>query len=115
MAAPSARVARLLLSAVLLVPPAACVTARPVASLDERIAALEARLAMADSATAVLEGICADRSHSEPLTLRAEKLSTPPIAPTPRNRLVLDVSPQEPVTHRHVRLSCGGVVLSEAH
>lgn len=79
--------------------------------LDRFEAALEAQ----DSATAALEGWCAARGIAEPAKVVATPVPGAQLPPTARNRGVLEVSPQEPVGYRHVRLSCGGVVLSQAH
>lgn len=81
----------------------------------DALARFEAALAAQDSATAALEAWCATRGIAVPAQVVATPVAGPRLPPTPRNRGVLEVSPQEPVEYRHVRLSCGGVVLSQAH
>lgn len=93
---------------------AATTPAAPAAETDA-LDRLEARLAAQDSATAALAAICAARGLADPPVIRAAPVDGPALPPTPRNRMVLDVTAGEPVGYRHVRLSCGGVVMSEAH
>ncbi len=78
------------------------------------IETLDADLLGHDSATLTLERWCESHGLATPPTVTAARV---PEAETPadgavRRRLGVDAS--EPVRHRHVRLSCGGHVVSEA-
>lgn len=88
--------------------------AAPAASPD-LLERFEATLAAQDSATAALEEWCAVRGIADPATIVARPVDGPSLPPTPRNRMMLEVSEDETVNYRHVRLSCGGKVLSQAH
>lgn len=90
---------------------ASCATPQLAIPLER----FEAALAAQDSATAALEGWCAARGLADPAKVIASPAGGPPLPPTRRNRQVLEVSDSEQVGYRHVRLSCGGKVLSEAH
>lgn len=90
---------------------AGCATPQSAIPLER----FEAALAEQDSATAALEGWCAVRGFADPAKVIASPAGGPILPPTRRNRLVLEVSDSEQVGYRHVRLSCGGKVLSEAH
>ncbi len=93
-----------------------CATAQTGRAPDEQVLTqFEAALAAQDSATAALEGWCAARGIAQPAKIVATPAGGPSLPPTKRNRLMLEVSEQEPVGYRHVKLSCGGKVLSEAH
>ena len=75
---------------------------------------LNADLLGHDSATLTLERWCGSHGLATPPTVTAARV---PDAETPaddavRRRLGVDAS--EPVRHRHVRLACGGHVVSEA-
>lgn len=75
---------------------------------------LNADLLSHDSATLTLERWCAAHGLASPPTITAARL---PEAETPADddiRRELGVDAAAPVRHRHVRLSCGGHVLSEA-
>lgn len=75
----------------------------------------EAALAAHDSATAALTQWCATRHLAAPAVIRAEP-APGEIAPLPTDaRALLNVRGEEPLGYRHVRLSCGNTVLSEAH
>lgn len=72
----------------------------------------EATLAATPSATVALGQWCAARGISAPPTIRAIPVHTAPAAlPTDAAALLGTTAPG----YRHVRLSCGGTVLSEAH
>jgi len=75
---------------------------------------LEARLAVHDSATFVLTGICADSHPGEHPPIRADQVKgeASPDARDPLARLALRAG--ERTELRHVRLTCDGVTLSEA-
>ena len=81
--------------------------------VPSRLPALEATLAAQPSATAALAQWCAARRLADPATIRAQADRTPRPAPA-AVRMQLGVSAQEPLGFRHVRLACGGVVLSDA-
>ncbi|MGI4765434.1 MAG: hypothetical protein ACRYGP_10310 [Janthinobacterium lividum] len=75
---------------------------------------LDADLLGHDSATLTLERWCAAHRLASPPTVTAARVSE---AETPADDAVrrdLGVDAAMPVRHRHVRLSCGGHVLSEA-
>jgi len=75
---------------------------------------LEATLAAQPSATAALQGWCAERRLADPPVIRAEADRTPLAAP-PAVRTALGIAADTPLGHRRVRLVCGGIVLSVAH
>jgi hypothetical protein len=82
--------------------------------------AYKATLSRHDSATAALEEWCAARgiAHNSPVTatmIAAATLAGEGDDRTAEWRKELAVGPNEPVGFRHVRLECGGVVLSEAY
>jgi len=87
-----------------------CVASRQAASL----ASFEAALAGRDSATATLEAWCAERGLADPARVTAEPADGPAMPLPPQDRAALGVSPEEPLGYRHVRLACGGRVLSDA-
>ena len=75
---------------------------------------LNADLLAHDSATLTLERWCAAHGLASPPTVTATRVAE---AETPADdavRRLLGADAAEPVRHRHVRLSCGGHVLSEA-
>ena len=85
------------------------------AEIARRLAAFEHELATHDSATLVLEQWC--HAHAiAPADVRvvAERVRDAELPADATVRAILHVSAAEPVVHRHVRLSCGGVVLSHA-
>lgn len=75
----------------------------------------EAALAEQDSATAALEKWCAVRGIADPPAIKAQSAGGEPLPLGKRHRQALEISDREPAAYRHVRLSCGGKVLSEAH
>jgi chorismate-pyruvate lyase len=76
---------------------------------------LSAEILAARSATAVLEHWCGAHHLASEAKIVAEAVAeAPPRAPTPEQRARLGVGPDEPVKYRHVRLRCGGHILSEA-
>jgi chorismate-pyruvate lyase len=87
---------------------AAVVTPQP------RLADFEAVLARHDSATQALEEWCAANRIADPPQIRARKLGATSNDPPRRMRRRLGLSAEEPFALRHVRLSCGGAVLSVA-
>jgi chorismate-pyruvate lyase len=67
----------------------------------------EAALAAQDSATAALEHRCGAKVTAAPT-------GGPDLPAAAKDRALLEVPESEPLRYRHVRLSCGGKVLSEA-
>ncbi|HZF45511.1 MAG TPA: hypothetical protein VEZ26_04185, partial [Sphingomonadaceae bacterium] len=86
--------------------------ATPKSALLERF---EASLAAQDSATAALEDWCGQRRFAEPARVVARPLSGEALAASAQIRAQLGVTAEEPLKYRHVRLSCGGRALSDAH
>lgn len=111
-----------LLRAALLAIPVAAAGPGVVAATPERTAlesqatleALNGRLLEARSATAVLESWCASRGLADPARVTAEKIADPAPPDDAKARALLAADPGEPLGYRHVRLTCGGKVLSEA-
>ncbi|WEK45903.1 MAG: hypothetical protein P0Y56_12825 [Candidatus Andeanibacterium colombiense] len=68
----------------------------------------EAALAAQDSATAALEGWCGAKVTASPA-------GGPDLPAAAGDRALLEVPAGEPLRYRHVRLSCNGKILSEAH
>lgn len=79
-----------------------------------RLAAFEATLAAQDSATAALGQWCTARGIATPATIRAMPVVGAGRAATADVRARLGVAEDEPLAFRHVRLTCGDVVLSDA-
>jgi chorismate-pyruvate lyase len=75
---------------------------------------LNADLLSHDSATQTLERWCGDHRLASPPVIVAERVAGIEKPPTAEQRLELKVGPEEPVRHRHVKLRCGPVVVSEA-
>lgn len=75
----------------------------------------EQALAANDSATTALGQWCGSQGIAQPPTIRALADRTANVAASPAIRMMLGVSASEPVAYRHVRLACGGTVLSVAH
>lgn len=75
----------------------------------------EATLAANDSATAALGQWCGTHQFAAPPTIRATRIPDAGQAAPGDTRRLLGVSGCEPLGYRHVRLSCGSRVLSEAH
>ena len=75
---------------------------------------LNADLLASRSATRVLEAWCADHAMAADPRLKAERVPGPdkPLDAPGRARLAL--GPDEPVRYRHVKLTCGTHVLSDA-
>lgn len=71
-------------------------------------------MAANDSATAALRQWCAARGIAQPAEIVAESDRGEQEAASPSTRAALGVGPDEPVAFRHVRLRCGGAVLSDA-
>lgn len=78
-----------------------------------RLDRLERDVLAASSATQLLAGRCAELHLADPAVVRAQTMPAADAA-TAEVRTLLQVTPSEPVRHRHVRLTCGGHVLSEA-
>jgi hypothetical protein len=72
---------------------------------------VEAAIVGGASASAILQGWCADHGLP-PLVARRDRGAEKP--PTPSVLAVLGVRPGEPVGYRRVKLACGAVILSEA-
>ncbi|MBO9711339.1 MAG: hypothetical protein J7495_00365 [Sphingomonas sp.] len=83
-------------------------------SAFERIARLDADLRADPSATAVLGRWCAALKLADPPTVVAVVDRGAAVAPDAATRARLGVGAAEPVVYRRVRLTCGGVTLSEA-
>lgn len=77
-------------------------------------ATLDADLLGSRSATLTLEKWCSDHRLAEPALIVADQVAGIDKPITAEQRARLQVSPDEPIRYRHVRLRCGGVVLSEA-
>jgi hypothetical protein len=75
---------------------------------------LNAELLSHDSATLTLEHWCAVHRLASPAQIIALRVAGADKPPSPEQRIELAVAPDEPVRYRHVRLQCGGVLLSEA-
>ncbi|GAA0296919.1 hypothetical protein GCM10009087_03400 [Sphingomonas oligophenolica] len=76
---------------------------------------LNAALLSNDSATLTLDRWCAGHHLAPPgTTIVADRLRDQDKPATPEIRAALNVDPAEPIRYRHVRLACGGHVLSEA-
>ena len=88
---------------------AGCVTPQ-----SGNLAHFEGTLAAQDSATAALSQWCAVRAIAPDAVIRAVPVAEEAPVPTAAIRARLGVSEAEPLAYRHVRLSCGDVVLSEA-
>lgn len=82
------------------------------------LAEFEGVLATNPSATAALEQWCRLRGLADPAQIRATVLDTPAGADEASARAArqaLGLGPQDRLGFRHVRLDCGGVILSEAY
>ncbi|HVW70876.1 MAG TPA: hypothetical protein VHB68_17985, partial [Steroidobacteraceae bacterium] len=75
---------------------------------------LNADLLSNDSATLTLDRWCDAHKMATPAKIVAERVHGDDKAPTEEVRQLLGVSATDPVRYRHVRLHCGGHVLSEA-
>jgi chorismate-pyruvate lyase len=78
------------------------------------IQTLNADLLSHDSATLTLETWCVAHRLAVPATIAAERVHAADKPATAELRALLRVGDAEPVRYRHVRLHCGGRVLSEA-
>ena len=77
--------------------------------------AIDQRLLAAASATGTLEAWCSERGIAPAGTpVVAALVPGQPSALGRAERVRLGIGPGEPLGYRHVRLSCGGVLLSEA-
>ncbi|MBB3953547.1 hypothetical protein [Novosphingobium sediminicola] len=79
------------------------------------LSAFEATLAAQDSATAALGQWCEARHLADPATIKAAQVKGEDTMPPPDLDETLKLSEDQEPAYRHVRLSCGGKVLSEAH
>jgi hypothetical protein len=86
-----------------------------VGCASPRLPAFEHALAAQDSATAALGKWCEARHLAEPALMTARPVKDADVPPSVDLRDRLGARPGEPVGYRHVRLSCGGIMLSEAH
>ncbi len=75
---------------------------------------LNADLLSHDSATLTLDRWCETHHLATPAKIVAERMTSAEKPATPEQRQLLGVGETEPVRYRHVRLACGGHVLSEA-
>jgi chorismate-pyruvate lyase len=75
---------------------------------------LNAELLSHDSATLTLEHWCGAHRLAAPARVSAARVAMPDKPPSIEQRRDLNVSDSESVRYRHVRLSCGPAVLSEA-
>ena len=82
---------------------------------DAVLSAFEANLAAHASATRALEQWCENRGIADPATISAVPVAAQPGTP-PDDLYQLLAAPAETVLgYRHVQLTCGDKVLSEAH
>lgn len=82
---------------------------------DADLAAFEANLAAHSSATEALRQWCQQRGMADPAEIVAVQVSGADEPPPAEIRTLLGVSAEEPLGYRHVRLTCGSHVLSDAH
>jgi hypothetical protein len=82
---------------------------------DPEVAAFEANLAAHSSATAALQLWCDKRGIAPGATIAVEFMSGADAAAPTDIHATLGVSAEEPLGYRHVKLTCGALVLSEAH
>lgn len=82
---------------------------------DAGLAAFEANLAANASATEALRQWCQQRGIADPAEIVAVQVNGADEAPPADIRMLLGVSADEPLGYRHVRLTCGSRVLSDAH
>jgi hypothetical protein len=78
------------------------------------IETLNGQLLASRSATATLEAWCAGHHMAQPARISAQLARGADKPVTDEQRRRLRVGPDEPIAYRHVRLACGGQVLSEA-
>jgi chorismate-pyruvate lyase len=86
-----------------------------VAPQLEMLTRFEAALAAQDSATAALAQWCTEQGIAATPVITADLVRGADAPPPPDLRTMLEVNSAEPLAYRHVRLSCGSTVLSEAH
>jgi chorismate-pyruvate lyase len=79
------------------------------------LGAFEATLAAQDSATAALGQWCAARHLADPAAITAAQVKGADAVPPPDLDETLRLGEGQEAGYRHVRLSCGGKVLSQAH
>ena len=84
------------------------------ASSSVTIEEFERTLAAQDSATAALGEWCERHKIAAASSIRASVVERTSEA-GPETRAILNLGPNDPVGYRHVRLSCGHAVLSEAY
>lgn len=81
----------------------------------DALASLKTTLASHASATAALERWCAVRRIADPARISARQVRDADLPAQASLRSNLGVQPDAEVAYRHVRLSCGDAVLSQAH
>jgi hypothetical protein len=79
-----------------------------------QVQALNADLLSRPSATETLRQWCARLGLANPPDVHASAVVGPGRPPSPQVRALLGVGPKQEVKYRHVELTCGGQVLSEA-
>ena len=83
--------------------------------LDPGIAAFEANLAAHASATAALQKWCEQRGIAPGASIAVEFVTGADAAPPAGLSATLGIAADAPLGYRHVKLTCGAHVLSEAH
>jgi len=78
------------------------------------IQTLNAEILASRSATSTLQTWCGDHRLADPAVIVADRAPAAASAPTAEQLARLDVTSAADVKYRHVRLRCGGRVLSEA-
>lgn len=86
-----------------------------VTASDPVVAAFEANLAAHASATRALSQWCKLRGIDPEGQITVQFVRDADLAAPADLRAILDISAEEPLGYRHVRLLCAGAVLSEAH
>ena len=81
----------------------------------DALTAFEQALAQQDSATAALTQWCADHKIADPAAIHAAQVTGDDALPPPDLADTLALPDGAEPGYRHVRLSCGGKVLSQAH
>lgn len=81
----------------------------------DALTALEQTLAQQDSATAALTQWCAARKLADPAAIRAAQVKGEDALPPPDLDEILALPDGAEPGYRHVHLSCGAKVLSQAH
>ncbi|WP_421839814.1 hypothetical protein [Novosphingobium sp.] len=85
-----------------------------LAACSPTLARFERTLAANDSATAALRQWCEAQRIAAPAEIVADTEKDAKEAANPAIRAALGVGADEPLAFRHVRLRCGGAVLSDA-